>query len=425
MTMDTSIAAEHPLVSIGVPVYNGGDLLTEALESALSQDYPNLEIVIADNASTDETEAICRRFAERDPRVRYIRNATNIGPLPNWRLVLDESRGTYFTWLAHDDVLSDPGYLRAVVGFLEQHPDVMGCTTALEVLNHQAVGVPPVVTFPEIAPEQPWPEARKQFFRWPQAPAYMTAIYGVFRRDVLRRAPVAPRMYRGKPNVICWEMPTLTTVCGYGRIVALPECLRAYRAALTAGQGQRISLESSPFDLMLLGLGLKWDLLRAAWRAPLPLRERGTLLRVALDNLLRANFSQPLDFRWVIRQRERELATLWQTAKERDRLIQSLQAEIGKRLEIARAQGRTDGLAGEPAGLGAPLPARHPDDPVKRGNPVLDFFRRPSAALVERSRELNEEVTALRRHCEAQLQTIEWLHARAAAVLEIINAPPA
>jgi glycosyltransferase involved in cell wall biosynthesis len=66
-----------PLVSIGVPAYNGAQHLAEALESARSQDYPNLEIIIVDDASTDKTEAICRRFAAIDPRIRYIRSPRN------------------------------------------------------------------------------------------------------------------------------------------------------------------------------------------------------------------------------------------------------------------------------------------------------------------------------------------------------------
>ena len=68
-----------PLVTIGVPVRNGEDFLAEALDSALAQEYPNLEILISDNASVDATPDICRRYAEADPRVRWWRNAENAG----------------------------------------------------------------------------------------------------------------------------------------------------------------------------------------------------------------------------------------------------------------------------------------------------------------------------------------------------------
>src|SRR5687767_11546152 len=113
------------LASIGMPVYNGAEHVADALESALAQDYPNLEVVVCDNASEDETESICRRIAQRDERVRYLRSPTNIGLLPNFRRARDEARGVYFTWLGHDDLLSDRTYISTTVGYLEAHPDVV------------------------------------------------------------------------------------------------------------------------------------------------------------------------------------------------------------------------------------------------------------------------------------------------------------
>src|SRR5688572_21444061 len=113
-----------PLVSIGMPVYNGANYLADAIQSVLSQDYANLEVVVYDNASDDGTGVIASGFAGRDPRVRYLRSPENIGLLPNFRRVRDEARGKYFCWLGHDDLLSDPSYLSAAVAHLEAHPDV-------------------------------------------------------------------------------------------------------------------------------------------------------------------------------------------------------------------------------------------------------------------------------------------------------------
>ena len=73
-----------PLLSVGVPVYNGGQYLAAALDSALGQDYDNVEIVIADNCSSDDTAEIGRRYARTDVRVRYLRNAEHIGPSSNF-----------------------------------------------------------------------------------------------------------------------------------------------------------------------------------------------------------------------------------------------------------------------------------------------------------------------------------------------------
>ena len=93
----------RPLVSLGVPIYNGEKLLCPALDALLEQTYTHLEIVIVDNASGDGTEAICRQYTERDPRIRYYRNPTNVGVYANFRRVVELSTGEYFMWTAVDD----------------------------------------------------------------------------------------------------------------------------------------------------------------------------------------------------------------------------------------------------------------------------------------------------------------------------------
>ena len=80
-----------PLVSIGMPVYNGVDVLGCAIESVLSQSFRNFELIISDNASTDGSEALCRGFAANDSRIRYIRQSANLGAIGNFRFVLDEA----------------------------------------------------------------------------------------------------------------------------------------------------------------------------------------------------------------------------------------------------------------------------------------------------------------------------------------------
>ena len=64
----------YPLVSIGMPVFNGEKGLANAIVSILKQDFPNLEIVISDNTSTDATPEICRDYTAKDPRVKYYRS---------------------------------------------------------------------------------------------------------------------------------------------------------------------------------------------------------------------------------------------------------------------------------------------------------------------------------------------------------------
>ena len=76
--------APTPRVSIGLPVYNGDNFVGQAIESLLAQTYEDIELIVSDNASTDGTEDICRTFAAQDERVRYFRNAENIGLVRNY-----------------------------------------------------------------------------------------------------------------------------------------------------------------------------------------------------------------------------------------------------------------------------------------------------------------------------------------------------
>ena len=92
-----------PKVSIGMPVYNGEKFIREALDSLLAQTFTDFELIISDNASTDGTEAICRKYVERDSRIRYVRQTINRGGTANFLFVLSKARGEYFMWAAADD----------------------------------------------------------------------------------------------------------------------------------------------------------------------------------------------------------------------------------------------------------------------------------------------------------------------------------
>jgi len=104
----------HPMVSIGMPIFNAEAYLAEAIESVLAQTFRDFELIVCDNASTDATERICREFAGRDERIRYYRNETNIGAAANFNLAFEHARGEFFKWMAHDDRIA-PSYLERCV----------------------------------------------------------------------------------------------------------------------------------------------------------------------------------------------------------------------------------------------------------------------------------------------------------------------
>jgi glycosyltransferase involved in cell wall biosynthesis len=117
-----------PTVSIGMPVYNGEKTLIVALDSILSQTFSDFELIISDNASTDTTEDICRRYAINDSRIRYVRQKENLGAARNFNYVLNEARAEYFMWAASDDVKS-PDFLEHNYSFLENNPDYVASTS--------------------------------------------------------------------------------------------------------------------------------------------------------------------------------------------------------------------------------------------------------------------------------------------------------
>ena len=108
-------------LSIGLAVYNGERYLAEALTALLSQTYADFELIIADNASTDETESIARFFATKDQRVRYVRHSRNIGVNRNYQSVLDLARGELFRWAAADDLCA-PTAVERCVRVLDANP---------------------------------------------------------------------------------------------------------------------------------------------------------------------------------------------------------------------------------------------------------------------------------------------------------------
>ena len=110
MSGDPTGKQQARLVSVGVPTYNRARQLQRAIESILAQDYSELELIISDNASTDDTQRICENFSVRDHRVRYFRQPHNRGAHDNFVEVWKKATGEFFMWLGDDDWL-DQSYI--------------------------------------------------------------------------------------------------------------------------------------------------------------------------------------------------------------------------------------------------------------------------------------------------------------------------
>ena len=170
-----------PRLSIGLAVYNGENYLAESLDALLGQSYEDFELIISDNASTDGTASICRRYAEQDSRIRYVRQARNIGLAPNHNFVFEQARGDLFKWASHDDLYARD-LLQRCVDAMDANPNIVlahswtaivdGSGTATKLIEY------PLATASLRAPER---------FHSMLFASGGDDIYGVIRANVLRR----------------------------------------------------------------------------------------------------------------------------------------------------------------------------------------------------------------------------------------------
>lgn len=127
---------ETPRLSIGLPVFNAQDNLETALDSLLAQTYTNFELILSDNGSDDRTAAICKEYMQRDSRIRYERQAKNMGLHWNLNRVAKMACGHYFKWSAAD-VIHAPDFLERCMAVLETDPTIICCHTRADYIDAQ------------------------------------------------------------------------------------------------------------------------------------------------------------------------------------------------------------------------------------------------------------------------------------------------
>jgi glycosyl transferase family 2 len=125
-----SASRRTPLVSVALPVYNGADTLVPVVEAVLAQSHQHLELVISDNASTDQTQELGRQFERDDPRVVYLRQPRNVGLLNNFISAANSCTGKYVRWIGDDDSI-EPDYVARVVEVFAGDPRLVMVTTQM------------------------------------------------------------------------------------------------------------------------------------------------------------------------------------------------------------------------------------------------------------------------------------------------------
>lgn len=260
-----------PRLSIGLPVRNGEPYITESVEALLGQTYTNFELIIADNASTDDTEEICREYAKDDSRVRYYRHPNNIGIAPNENFAVRKARGELFKWASSDDLYART-LIESCVAALDEYPDVVlaHCWTA------KIDGVGNLFKAFEYALSTSSPHAPERF-RSILFDRSGDDDYGVIRIEVLRRTPLQGS-YHHADHALVAELGL------HGRFYQVPEWLY-FRRVHPAQNGkttlrkrcvnldpQRASRLRHP-AIRLYGEYL-WGYIAAIQRAPLSAADR-------------------------------------------------------------------------------------------------------------------------------------------------------
>ena len=251
-----------------MPVFNGADYLQCSISSLLAQDYEDFELIIADNASTDATEAICRESAARDHRIRYYRNSLNIGAAGNYNKVFQFAGGEFFKWAAHDDECH-PSMVRRCVETLDQAPASVAMVYPLAELIDEH-GTTLRCPLDRIASVDRRPYRRLAHLLW--SLSMCDPVFGLYRTEWLKRTRlIGP--FVGADYVLLGELMMIAEIreldevlfrlrAHKGRSMQAQPNTRA-RVAWYNPAAARKSFILPDWEQMV------WEMCRAALRAPL------------------------------------------------------------------------------------------------------------------------------------------------------------
>lgn len=253
-----------PTVSLGVPVYNGAEFLEKALDSLLAQTFEDFELIISDNASTDETEEICRTYAAADDRISYHRSEVNRGGAWNQNRVVELARGKYFMW-AHDDDYRAPTCVAKCVEALEREESAVICYSATQYIDQEGEELDIEEKDLDLDSEKP----SDRFHDLLCPPHGCLPLHGLMRTEMLKQSQLIGT-YAHSDKVLLAELSL------YGPFYRLSDRLFFHR---THEGNQPNSIKQYPNEYLRTALWYRseadssgpvfphWDYLRAAVRA--------------------------------------------------------------------------------------------------------------------------------------------------------------
>lgn len=210
---------DAPVVTIGMPVYNGERFIREALDSLLAQTFTKFELIISDNASTDSTASICCEYARRDRRIRYIRQPENRGVFRNVSFVIEEARGKYFMLVGDDDVY-DENYLCAMLRLFDGSETIglaySNYSFVDEMGNHRSSNLKTFFS--------PRHSKFQNILRYVRGRYCLPMMMGLFRTDILQKALPIPHEYLSPmtgdvDNLFLLKILTLAKIASTSRVL--------------------------------------------------------------------------------------------------------------------------------------------------------------------------------------------------------------
>jgi glycosyltransferase involved in cell wall biosynthesis len=180
---------------IGVPLYNGGPFVREALDSLVEQRFDDYAVVLLDDCSTDETTDAASGYATREPHVTFERSAHRLGLVESWSAVYRlattaHPSAEYFAWGSDHDIW-DPDWLRVLVDTLDARPEDVLAFPQVDRIDEHGVSLghdPRAFDASDIS------DRRERLVRTAERMAAGNLVYGLFRLDALRRCDVLPRV---------------------------------------------------------------------------------------------------------------------------------------------------------------------------------------------------------------------------------------
>ena len=177
-----------PRLTVGLPVYNGADYLSQSLEALLGQTFSDFELIVSSNASTDATDDIVHDYARLDDRIRLIRRPRNVGAAPNHNGLVPLARGEFFKWASADDLYARD-LLQRCVQSLDEEPRAVLAHSWTAAIDSEAKVISALEYPLAMDNQRPSERLRSILLDFDDLPGAIRAddFYGVIRTDVLRR----------------------------------------------------------------------------------------------------------------------------------------------------------------------------------------------------------------------------------------------